>query len=183
MEGEGWRVVDEGEPKKRRRRRKINERTSRPRETGRWPSRNETRGPRVYAGNVHLARAVRISVLHIRKGEKRGSVLPPFFSLSRSGRLSSTGRRADNSRCGANATAAIDDALLRFLELAQPPGPPRLAAKHARRDAFRLSLRYPVRFTRLSLRLAFDSLGDLLFALFSRAFLGDAILVALGSST
>lgn len=32
--------------------------------------------------------------------------------------LSSTGRQADNSRCGANATAAIDDVLLRFLELA-----------------------------------------------------------------
>lgn len=35
--------------------------------------------------------------------------------------LSSTGRRADNSRCGANATAAIDDVLLRFLELARTP--------------------------------------------------------------
>lgn len=33
--------------------------------------------------------------------------------------LSSTGRQADNSRCGANATAAIDD-VLRFLELAHP---------------------------------------------------------------
>lgn len=92
--------------------------------TSRWPSRNDTWTRAVRAGKMQLAVVRVIDPSWATYTERKGVV----SSLSR-GRLSSTGRRADNSRCGANATAAIDDALLRFLELALsplpfPPSPP-----------------------------------------------------------
>lgn len=83
--------------------------------TSRWPSRNDT-WTEVYAGNVHstfVARAHACTLFRATYTERKG-----VGSLSH---LSSTGRRADNSRCGANATAAIDDVLLRFLELTHTP--------------------------------------------------------------
>ena len=76
--------------------------------TSRWPSRNDT-WTEVYAGNVHSTFMHARTLFRATYTERKG-----VGSLSH---LSSTGRRADNSRCGANATAAIDDVLLRFLEL------------------------------------------------------------------
>lgn len=73
-----------------------------------------TRGPkftRATCTTPSRTRARPYTVSRYIYGKERGR------SLSH---LSSTGRQADNSRCGANATAAIDDVLLRFLELAHP---------------------------------------------------------------
>lgn len=97
-----------------------------------------TRGPkftRATCTTPSRTRARPYTVSRYIYGKERGR------SLSH---LSSTGRQADNSRCGANATAAIDDVLLRFLELAHPLRPlPSHFHYHLVHSAFHFLL-YPI---------------------------------------